>query len=133
MNMFANALIIVVCINVMFMVVGMGSASCGADIVSKFVNVDTTNNKTTATSDFNSSMPRSLETGSIIAGSTGFSFIDGLRMIWNVLVLVLSVIIAPLLWGTCLGLPLWLQMVIGIPTFFVFVFGIIYIIRGIGS
>lgn len=113
------------CINIMLTIGGISLG--GDDIVSKFFSVS--GSQITASADLNESLPVSLEQGSFGAGTTTFSFIDGLKMIFGVILMVLSIAIAPVYWGLVLGFPMWLCLLF-IPPTIMFILGIIYTIRG---
>ena len=127
MSLLTRSLLFVICVNVMVTIAGLSLG--GDDVVSKYINVGASNESITITSGLNDSIPTTLESGSLGTGSAGFSFIDGLKMIFSFMVLILIAIFAPVYWGALLGFPSWLQLLLFIPTF-LSILGTMYVIRG---
>lgn len=69
----------------------------------------------------------------LVSDVTGFSFFDALNIVWSFILFMLNIIFAPigLLVGT--GMPLAVQLMLGIPVAMAYIFGIIVLIRGGGA
>jgi hypothetical protein len=105
---------------------GLGSG----DIVSTYISES--NGNIQIKQQYNSSVPTSLESGSIGTGTSQFSFIDGVKMIFSFLLLILSTLFMPLYWGYVLGLPYYIQVMLFVVQI-ITVFGTVYLIRGDGN
>lgn len=128
MSAFLKVFIICICINICISIFGLSLG--GDDIVSKFIS--TSSGNVVITQNYNSSIPTTIEGGSIGTGTTGFSFIDGLKMVFNFLLLILVSIFAPLYWGYTLGFPVFIQLLLFIPQI-ISVIGLMMLIRGVGD
>ena len=135
MSAVIKALMIALSMNICLTIVGLTLG--GNDIISQFVTIN--NEQITQTSQFNlggneSAIPTSTagSTGSITASSSGFSFIDTVRLTFKFLVLILVGVFLPVFWGFALGLPLWMSLLLLLQTIFGVV-AVILAIRGVSA
>ena len=125
MSLFVKALVMVLCINIMITIGGVSLG--GDDALSKFIDIG--DDRLTISSGLNDTIPMSLESGSINADAGGFSFIDGVRMVFGFIRFIFTIFVAPLYWGFALGFPLWLQIILFMPTILLLIGGL-FVIRG---
>lgn len=129
MGLLINAFLFNISLGIILMLMSTGSEipnSCNA--YTTFYDVGTTSIQPAG--DFNSTFPTTVESGSLSSGaSTAFSFIDPIRMILKLINFIMAVTFAPLACGPALGLPIWLQILLSIPTLLMMM-GILFFFRG---
>jgi len=129
MGALMNSFLFTVCMGLVFAIASTEMAvpnSC--NIYSDLFDVG--NSSIQAGGNFTGSLPTKVETGSVSSSTSTFGiFIDGIRFILGFINFSLSILFAPLVCGGALGLPIWLQMLLSIPTV-IFAVGIVFIIRG---
>ena len=126
MGLLTKSVIVMLCINIA-LTIGGGSLG-GDDIISRLVNVGT-NGKVSLTNDLNDTLPASIEGGTVSTGSAIAGFIDGLKLVGGVILLILSIAVAPFYWPYILGFPIYLTLMF-VPFGMCFILGCIYVIRG---
>lgn len=131
MGTLINALAIMVCINIALAFGGLTGTLGDTDILSKFVTIDnssiTGNTHVTPTSEFNGTIPTTLESGTI--GNNGFSFIDSLKMLFGTILFLIACTFFPLYWAWALGFPAWLMMLF-VPYNIIYLASLWFFIRG---
>jgi hypothetical protein len=144
MGLFTNSLFIVLCIDIMLMIsfilggTTINESNVCGNMLTSFLNIDYGNQTIKPSSNATATIPTTTDQGSFgtITGGTSvaqFSFIDGLKMIFSVLLLFIGLIFAPLCTGLALSFPLWLQLLVCVPLTFAGLLGIIYLIRGLSN
>jgi len=84
--------------------------------------------------DLSDSLPADAQAStSLIAESTGFSFFDALNMVWGFLLFMLNLVFAPIGLFVASGMPIALQLLVGLPLGVAYIFGLIVLIRGGGA
>lgn len=127
MGLLTKTIIVMLCINIALTIGGISLG--GDDIISRLVNINPIDNKVTLTDNLNETLPDSMEPGSVTTGTSILGFIDGLKMVGGVILLILSVAVAPFYWPFVLGFPIWLTLLF-VPFGMTFILGVIYVIRG---
>jgi hypothetical protein len=107
------------------------------DIIDRFVNIDEEAGKVTdysqGSGNIGDSIPSQPQTGSLTAGSQGFSFIDALALVWDFLKFLLNIVFAPIGLFVGAGFPLVVQLGLGLPIGVAYIFGLIALLRGVGA
>jgi len=129
MGLFLNSLMFTLSIGIMLMLVSTGSNipnSC--NVYTSFFDVGTSSIQPTG--PFNATFPTTVEAGSLSSGTpSAFSFIDPIRMILRLINFIMATTFAPLVCGPALGFPMWLQIIMSIPSLMMMV-GILFLFRG---
>lgn len=144
MSIMIKALIICLSINLSLTLFGFSVA--GADAFSIFYNRN--GDTLTPTSQFsltneNTSLPLNLNGGSTggaavgtgvtsTTGNLAYNFIDPLKMSFSGLILIITSIFFPVMWGFILNLPGWLTLLLGLETI-LGIAGAVFLIRGVQS
>lgn len=89
----------------------------GFDIFGQYVSYNNTTGITGVTSSYSitsnqTNLPLTLATGSIGTGVQGFSFIDGLKMSFNFIIMMIVSLFMPVYWLLVFPFPMWLGMII---------------------
>ena len=132
MSSVMKALILALCMNICLTLMGISLG--GADVLGQFVSVN--NDTVSPTQQFSFVNGSAIPTDPNQAiGSTvlsGDTFIDTLKLTFNMLLMVMVGLFLPVYWGFALGLPLWLTLLLVVQTIFGVV-SMIMVIRGTGS
>jgi hypothetical protein len=111
--------IITLCMNIMIaMFASMSGVGLGdRDVLQGFLDYDSskiyeTGYGITPTGEYNASIPTTLTTGSMGSGTSGFSFIDALKMVFEFMKLMIVTMFIPMYWGFALGMPMYMQLII---------------------
>lgn len=112
-----------------------GAALFDNDIFDQLASLDESGDNLAGYSSFGDQLPGDEEgtAGSFTTGTGGFSFFDALGMVLGVLLFLLNLVFAPIAIFVGTGMPLLLQIGIGLPVGILYVFGIIVLIRGGGA
>jgi len=103
------------------------------DILENIVNIN--NEQVTSYSDIQDAAPLDTQasTNSFASDSNGFSFFDALNVSWAFILFLLNLIFAPIGLLVVAGLPLIVQLALGVPLGVAYFFGLIMLIRGVGQ
>ncbi len=106
-------LTITLCMNIMLtlgLLAGVPGTSLGSyDVLNKFITIG--NESVSPSSNYGGSVPTSAQSGSL-GVTSGLSFIDGLAMAVNFILLVVVSIFLPIYWAFALALPIWFGMLL---------------------
>lgn len=101
-------------------------------VIGLFFNMDTNKNPTSLNSNFTGSIPTSGEKSAIQSGENTNIFIDAVSLIFNFIVLLIKLVASPLLLlALGVSLPLSFNVFFIMPLILMYVFGIIFFIRGL--
>ena len=129
MALAARMFVITMCMNIMLTLAGISLG--GNDALTQFLSIDNTTQKVTPSAQFsfNGSIPTTAQQGFAPTGSS-MSFIDGLRMTFNFILMLMISLFFPIYWGFALGFPIWMQLILFVQTG-VSILSLIFAIRGI--
>lgn len=108
------------------------------DILTRFVSLDEDHILDYAHGDsgeaIGSALPSDATTGgTLTTGTGGFSFVDALALVWDVIKFLLNIIFAPIGLLVAAGFPLFVQLGLGLPLGAAYIFGLIVLLRGGGA
>jgi len=105
------------------------------DIVDRFVGVSDSGNQVVAYGSFGDTVPTdsSSSVGSFTSDSSGFSFFDALGIVMDSISFLFNVTFAPVALFINSGMPVMLQLLIGVPIGILYIFGLIVLVRGGGA
>jgi hypothetical protein len=129
MALAARMFVITMCMNIMFTLAALSLG--GNDALAQFLMIDNSTgqvNPTTAFS-FAGNIPTETQQG-YAPVTTSLSFIDGLRMTFNFILMLMVSLFFPMYWGFALGMPIFMQLLLFIMTG-VSILSLIFAIRGI--
>lgn len=70
-------------------------------------------------------------TNNFVSDASGFSFFDALNVVWDFLKFLMNLIFAPIGLIVAAGLPLVVQLALGVPVGIAYIFGLVALIRGV--
>ena len=128
----SKILILVLTINI-FLYLG-GVQLFDNDILDRFVDID--GDEVTGYSEIEAAIPidAAPSTNNFVSEATGsFSFFDALNVVWDFFKFMLNLIFAPIGLLVAAGLPLVVQLALGVPIGLGYIFGLLMLIRGVGA
>lgn len=127
----AKILIIMVVMNICLYLGGV--TIFDNDIIDRFVNVNEGAETVTSYSVLSDTLPLDAEasTNNLYSDNSGFSFFDALNLIWDVVKFLLNIVFAPIGLLLATGMPLVVQLMMGLPLGLMYIYGLISLIRGV--
>lgn len=127
-----SVLVLMITFNI-FLYLG-GVQLFGNDILDNVVDINS-NDQVTGYSDIGDAVPLDAQasTNNFVSDASGFSFFDALNVVWDFIKFMLNLIFAPIGLLVAAGLPLVVQLALGVPVGLAYIFGLIVLIRGGGA
>jgi hypothetical protein len=129
MSLVARTFVITICMNIMITLAGLSLG--GNDALNQFLSINNSTAQVNPSSQFSfgGNIPTQTQQGYAVTGSS-FSFIDGLRMTFNFILMLMVSMFFPIYWGFALGMPVWMQLLLFVESG-VSIIALIMAIRGI--
>jgi hypothetical protein len=128
MGLLTKIFTFLLCLNIGLTLIGLSVG--GDNAISKFFNLGSDDMTVTGLkSDFNSTLPLNIETGTS-SGTATFGFLDAIKMIFAFIVFLFGFGLTPLYWFAIFGFPAWLTFLIGVPMALLYYLGLIIFLRG---
>lgn len=127
--------ILIILITVHLFLYMAGGQMFEVDIFDRFAGVTDSGDQVVSYGTFGDSVPgdASSSVGSFSSDSTGFSFFDALGLAMDTIIFLFNVMLAPIAIFTSTGMPVMLQLLIGIPMGILYLFLLTVLIRGGGA
>jgi hypothetical protein len=129
--MLAKVMLIIVLINSFLYLADVRLVDDG--FFSKFANVNDDTETVNAYGSIADNLPEVAPTGGFSIEGGGISFIDSLSLLGSYLLFLFNIIFAPVALFITTGMPLFLQLLIGLPLGIMYIMGIVFLFRGVGS
>lgn len=112
-----------------------GATLFDSDIFDSFATVSDSGDTVVDYATFGDNLPQDTgsSVGSLTSDSSSFSFFDALGLVMDLIKFLLNIILAPVAVFVSTGMPLMLQILIGVPLGVLYGFGIVVLIRGGGA